>query len=87
MRGVRRRARGGGAPREDAVAAAGRRLAAFGALRAVVAPVVEALLLTDQLLFLLEAGLAARLVPLFDPRISPRNMALVAAKREGSEGG
>ena len=69
------------------VAAAGRRLAAFGALRTVVAPVVEALLLTDQLLFLLEAGLAARLVPLFDPRISPRNMALVAAKREGSEGG
>ena len=51
------------------------------------APVVEALLLTDQLLFLREAGLEARLVPLFDPRISPRNMALVAAKREGSEGG
>ena len=32
--------------------AAGRRLAAFEALRAVLAPVVETLLLTDQLLFM-----------------------------------
>ena len=30
-----------------------------------------------------EAGFDAQLIPLFDPRVSPRNMALVAVKREG----
>ena len=44
---------GGEGGREDrVVAAAGRRLAAFEALRAVLAPAVETLLLTDQLLFM-----------------------------------
>ena len=43
---------GEGSREDRAVAAAGRRLAAFEALRAVLAPVVETLLLTDQLLFL-----------------------------------
>ena len=47
---------GGEGGREDrVVAAAGRRLAAFEALRAVLAPAVETLLLTDQLLFM-QAG-------------------------------
>ena len=44
---------GGECGKEDRVVeAAGRRLAAFEALRAVLAPVVETLLLTDQLLFM-----------------------------------
>ena len=48
---------GGEGGREDrAVAAAGRRLAAFEALRAVLAPAVETLLLMDQLLFMQAGG-------------------------------
>ena len=43
---------GEGGRADRVVAAAGRRLAAFEALRAVLAPAVETLLLTDQLLFL-----------------------------------
>ena len=43
---------GEGGREERVVAAAGRRLAAFEALRAVLAPAVETLLLTDQLLFM-----------------------------------
>ena len=43
---------GEGGRENRVVAAAGRRLAAFEALRAVLAPAVETLLLTDQLLFL-----------------------------------
>ena len=33
-----------------------------------------------------EAGYDAQLLPLFDPRISPRNMALIAVRREGTRG-
>ena len=48
---------GGEGGREDrAVAAAGRRLAAFEALRAVLSPAVETLLLMDQLLFMQAGG-------------------------------
>lgn len=40
--------------------------------------VLESLILTDRLAFLKEAGfLEATLQPVFDPLISPRNMALV----------
>lgn len=56
----------------------------FYALRAVLAPVIESYILLDRLLYLKEqaevfgGSMTAELVPLFDPAISPRNMAIVA---------
>ena len=35
----------------------------------------------DTLRFLREAGCVAHALPLFDPRVSPRNLAIVAHKR------
>jgi hypothetical protein len=49
----------------------------FWALRAVLAPLAEALILVDRFLFLEESGARASLAPLFAPTISPRNFALV----------
>jgi len=63
----------------------------FYALRAVLAPVIESYILLDRLLFLKEQGevmggsIAAELVPLFDPSISPRNMAIVAHRELNSK--
>ena len=70
---------------------AGRQLLRFGALRAVLAAAIERLLLLDRLLMVHEAGervagpasLRAALVSLFDPSLSPRNMALVACIESG----
>eukprot|EP00727_Mastigamoeba_balamuthi_P007841 m51a1_g3678 hypothetical protein (561) ;mRNA; f:305607-307719 len=55
---------------------------AFAALRQLIGPLVEALVLVDRLLYLREhAGVAdAALVRLFMPDISPRSVALVARK-------
>ena len=58
-----------------------RRLAAFVALRGVLAPVVERLLLLDRALYVHEAaggGVRVALLPLFSPVDSPRNTAVVA---------
>ncbi|KAL6547003.1 hypothetical protein OROMI_022724 [Orobanche minor] len=54
----------------------------YWTLRAALGPVLETLLLLDRLLFLQEQGdvLFAVLLPLFDPVLSPRNMALIAEK-------
>ena len=60
----------------------------FWCLREVLAPLLESVILLDRLLFLQEppgvgAGAPAEdctLVPLFDPKISPRNVALVALR-------
>lgn len=54
----------------------------FWCLRAALGPLVETYILLDRLLFLQEQGSAveASLFPLFDPAMSPRNMALVAWK-------
>ncbi|KAJ7548939.1 hypothetical protein O6H91_07G033800 [Diphasiastrum complanatum] len=62
----------------------------FWSLRAVLAPVLESYILLDRLLFLKEQALKAnnedretiisQLVPLFDPLVSPRNMAIVAMR-------
>ncbi|XBH89521.1 hypothetical protein VPH35_081400 [Triticum aestivum] len=54
----------------------------FWCLRAALGPLVETYVLLDRLLFLQEQGSAveASLFPLFDPAMSPRNMALVAWK-------
>jgi len=58
-----------------------RRVVVFFALRALLAPLWEALLLLDRLLFLGERGHLAALVPLFDPALSPRNYAVVGVRR------
>jgi len=57
------------------------KVAAYWALRAVLAPVVESLLLLDRALYLTEQGVpSVELMPVFDPAISPRNFAIVATK-------
>ncbi len=69
-------------------------LGAFCTLRAVLAGPLESLLLLDRLLYAREAlrergcsAADAALLPLFDPVLSPRNVALVARKRRLSEHG
>ena len=46
----------------------------------LLGPLWEALILLDRLLYLRERGHTARLVPLFDPSLSPRSYALVSVK-------
>jgi len=67
----------------------------FGAFRAMqhaFTPLVEALILMDRVLFLMESGdpvgspsVRVRLFPLFDPKISPRNMCIYASREGQSE--
>ncbi|CAH1273162.1 RRNAD1 [Branchiostoma lanceolatum] len=52
----------------------------FHCLRLVLAPVVETLLLLDRMQFLREHGANCQLVPLFSPKLSPRNFVLLAIK-------
>eukprot|EP00058_Branchiostoma_floridae_P010237 XP_002595725.1 hypothetical protein BRAFLDRAFT_200329 [Branchiostoma floridae] len=52
----------------------------FHCLRLVLAPVVETLLLLDRMQYLKEHGTNCQLVPLFNPRLSPRNFVLLATK-------
>ncbi|TVU49122.1 hypothetical protein EJB05_00414, partial [Eragrostis curvula] len=54
----------------------------FWCLRAALGPVVETYILLDRLLFLQEEGnpVEAFLFPIFDPTMSPRNMAIIAWK-------
>ncbi|XP_057458086.1 uncharacterized protein LOC130748860 [Lotus japonicus] len=54
----------------------------YWSLRAALGPLLETLILLDRLLFLQEQGseLEAKLVPIFDPSISPRNVAIIAKK-------
>ncbi|XP_068524894.1 methyltransferase-like protein 25B isoform X2 [Anas acuta] len=64
-------------------------LLAFRCLALLLAPLVESLILLDRLLYLREQGFQCALLPLFDPRFSPRNLVLVAARAplEGVLGG
>ncbi|KAF3792204.1 RRNAD1 protein [Nymphaea thermarum] len=57
----------------------------YWSLRAALGPLVETLILLDRLLFLQEQGSSvnATLFPLFDPIISPRNMAIIVEKAHG----
>ncbi|KAK9085830.1 hypothetical protein Sjap_026241 [Stephania japonica] len=54
----------------------------FWSIRAALGPVVETLLLLDRLLFLQEHGNLAEAVmlPIFNPRLSPRNVVILAQK-------
>ncbi|NXI38639.1 RRNAD protein, partial [Galbula dea] len=56
------------------------KVVAFFSLTLLLAPLVETLILLDRLLYLREQGFQCGLVPLFDPRFSPRNLVLVAAR-------
>ena len=53
-------------------------------LRCVMAPLIEAALLVDRVLFLKQSPRIkyAALVPVFDIGLSPRNMAIVAIKKD-----
>lgn len=58
-------------------------LAVWVALQMVMAPCVESLLVLDRALYVASvcpAGVTCEIVPLFDPAISPRNLALVARR-------
>jgi hypothetical protein len=56
-------------------------LTAFIGIQNVLGTVLESFILLDRLLYLEEhEGVEATIVPLFDPEISPRNMAIVATK-------
>ncbi|KAL8243307.1 hypothetical protein R6Q59_009565 [Mikania micrantha] len=54
----------------------------YWSLRAALGPVLETLILLDRLLFLQEHGdsVEAVMLPIFNPNISPRNVALIAKK-------
>lgn len=54
----------------------------YWSLRAALGPVLETFLLLDRLLFLQEQGssIEAVMLPIFDPALSPRNVAIIAKK-------
>ncbi|KAL4293955.1 protein RRNAD1 isoform X2 [Arachis ipaensis] len=56
----------------------------FWSLRASLGPLLETLILLDRLLFLQEqdSTVEAYLLPIFDPMISPRNVAVIAKKTD-----
>ncbi|XP_056141746.1 protein RRNAD1 [Lampris incognitus] len=56
------------------------RVVVYFSLALLLAPVVETLVLLDRMIFLQENGIWSRLVPLFDPNFSSRNLVLVALK-------
>ncbi|NXW45141.1 RRNAD protein, partial [Nyctiprogne leucopyga] len=56
------------------------KVVAFVSVTLLLAPLVETLVLLDRLLYLREQGFHCALVPLFDPRFSPRNLVLVASR-------
>ncbi|XP_071062116.1 methyltransferase-like protein 25B isoform X2 [Pseudochaenichthys georgianus] len=62
------------------------RVVVFFSLALLLAPVVETLVLLDRIIYLQENGVDSRLVPLFDPNLSPRNFVLVALKARGHGG-
>ncbi|XP_051901745.1 protein RRNAD1 [Pristis pectinata] len=56
---------------------------AYFCLSLTLAPVIETLILLDRVIYLQEQGFQCQLLPLFEPRFSPRNFVLVAAKVRG----
>ena len=63
------------------------RLLALEAVAAVVWPVVEAAVVVDRLAYLQQhSGVAAALLPLFDPVASPRNWVLLATQQQQGTG-
>ncbi|XP_031846816.1 methyltransferase-like protein 25B [Nomia melanderi] len=52
----------------------------FGSLRMMLAPLVETVVLFDRFLYLSEKHLSPTLKPVFDSRLSPRNLVLISRK-------
>lgn len=54
----------------------------YWSLRAAMGPLLETFLLLDRLLFLQEQGssLEVTMLPIFDPNVSPRNVAIIAKR-------
>lgn len=54
----------------------------YWSLRAAFGPLLETFILLDRLLFLQEQAchLEAVMLPIFDPALSPRNVAIIAKK-------
>lgn len=65
---------------DQLLAAEGPRIDVICALRLLIAPLVESIILRDREAYLNESGCRTALVPLFDPSLSPRNVAVVACK-------
>ncbi|XP_012059464.1 PREDICTED: protein RRNAD1-like [Atta cephalotes] len=57
-----------------------RQIVIFGALRTMIAPLVETVVLLDRFLYLSENNLTPILKPVFNPRLSPRNFLLLSMK-------
>ncbi|XP_065861711.1 uncharacterized protein [Euphorbia lathyris] len=55
----------------------------FWSIRAAFGPLLETLILLDRLLFLQEQGcsIETTMLPIFDPVLSPRNVAIIAKRR------
>ncbi|XP_050219196.1 uncharacterized protein LOC126669700 isoform X3 [Mercurialis annua] len=55
----------------------------FWSLRAAFGPILETLILLDRLLFLQEQGssIEAKMFPIFNPILSPRNLAIIAKRK------
>ena len=68
------------------------KVAMFFMLRLTLAPCVESLLLLDRALYLMGGATSGHahkqdivsvdLLPIFDPKLSPRNIALIAVKKK-----
>lgn len=56
------------------------RVVGFYCLRTMLAPLIESVILSDRLMYVSEFGYSATLIPLFDAKVSPRNMTLIAYK-------
>lgn len=52
----------------------------FTALQVLLQPLLESLIISDQVLYLTETGISSHVVAMFDDLISPRNLAIVATK-------
>lgn len=52
----------------------------FYSIRLMLAPIIETIILLDRLLFIRECCFKSCILPIFDPKISPRNLLLFAEK-------
>ncbi len=57
----------------------------FHSLRVLIAPVIEHLLVLDRMLALQRSGYRAAILPVFNQRISPRNVMLITTKINQNE--
>lgn len=55
-------------------------------LRLLFAPMVEHVVIADRMHFLRERGHRIHRVPLFEPKISPRNTVIIAVKEPSVQG-